>query len=668
MDATNARRVVGEAMRLSRESGKEASDVLAAFFARAICLQEPASFPMQDGYMDLKATEELARRCVTQMNLEDNPKLDTIKMQLAMDLALKEEVEMAEASETEREDNARTLENNIVNARVIEGDAKAEMDMVQKIYGQVYTFVCIRTAMDDCLKDEQAEKECYAALESVFPQHGARRFLTFTKDEKRAQLQELAHVVLGVRLFNRHGGKGGADLPAPETEYGELASALEGTLTSEAKAVREQIWHYLMVLNHKGQTAKPRDPELVRLRDEMVNRVQYLVYIDSIMEHADVGNAAVGEMLKQRKEALDELLAAVGGKASVTKDKVYPLFEALGRLHMALLAEVLTLEVKAKVAQLLPLYRNTFAPAMGLHDVHAARSVFVDSQAEGGADGQGGGKSVMETAKDWTVLVLMDDVPGGGAPPTEAAIQAGGTKLVRVDAGDGTETSREGHEREMAEFLAIEPDLYGFCPVSIVRRNGLAIAGDRSLGYVLCKGKHYAFAAPAFMDAFRAAPDVYLQELQVAAMRHPDLVRLLNMGSQFPGLAVKELTALLEAAPVKCDFGAQTPTHFVEKHIDYNYEWNEWALRRRALQLADLRNKRTHSMQTNLSHFRRDNESQVWLPKESATQSAVNKGSTMPKKLRVVQGLRGAPTQKMNVVTLDLDIGQPHAKKKSAGN
>jgi hypothetical protein len=39
----------------------------------------------------------------------------------------------------------------------------------------------------------------------------------------------------------------------------------------------------------------------------------------------------------------------------------------------------------------------------------------------------------------------------------------------------------------------------------------------------------------------------------------------------------------------------------------------------------------------------------------------VNKGSSMPRKLRYVAGLRGAPeTAKMKVVALELDIGQSH--------
>jgi hypothetical protein len=44
---------------------------------------------------------------------------------------------------------------------------------------------------------------------------------------------------------------------------------------------------------------------------------------------------------------------------------------------------------------------------------------------------------------------------------------------------------------------------------------------------------------------------------------------------------LRELVLLLGRILVKVEVGTQTPTHFVERHVDVNYEWNEWALRRR---------------------------------------------------------------------------------------
>lgn len=79
----------------------------------------------------------------------------------------------------------------------------------------------------------------------------------------------------------------------------------------------------------------------------------------------------------------------------------------------------------------------------------------------------------------------------------------------------------------------------------------------------------------------------------------------------YRGSLSQSCASLYSTGPLKVDFGCQTPTHFVERHIDHSYEWNEWSLRRRALLLANLRQKTTHSAQTAESHFKRDNQTQV---------------------------------------------------------
>lgn len=61
-----------------------------------------------------------------------------------------------------------------------------------------------------------------------------------------------------------------------------------------------------------------------------------------------------------------------------------------------------------------------------------------------------------------------------------------------------------------------------------------------------------------------------------------------------------------------------------------------------------------------LSHFRRENETQVYLPKSQSTMTRADKGQSMPKKLRYIAGLRGGSKTKMAVVQLELELGQPH--------
>lgn len=51
-------------------------------------------------------------------------------------------------------------------------------------------------------------------------------------------------------------------------------------------------------------------------------------------------------------------------------------------------------------------------------------------------------------------------------------------------------------------------------------------------------------------------------------------------GFRWRMLPLRGLLELLEA-PLKVEAGTQTVTHAVERLVDVNYEWNEWALRRR---------------------------------------------------------------------------------------
>ena len=94
------------------------------------------------------------------------------------------------------------------------------------------------------------------------------------------------------------------------------------------------------------------------------------------------------------------------------------------------------------------------------------------------------------------------------------------------------------------------------------------------------------------------------------------------------------------SAPLMVDKGLNCPTHFIEKYIDPNYNWNEWDLRKKALQMANIRRKVTVCTQTELSNFRIDNESQVWLPKENETNTGVNSGTNTVLEKTYIVGLR----------------------------
>lgn len=71
----------------------------------------------------------------------------------------------------------------------------------------------------------------------------------------------------------------------------------------------------------------------------------------------------------------------------------------------------------------------------------------------------------------------------------------------------------------------------------------------------------------------------------------------------------------------------QTELHPVPFHKDEKYVWNLWDLRRKAIELADLRGKKTTSAQTALTYHRLDVAQQHYENREKSLQTRESKKS-----------------------------------------
>lgn len=88
------------------------------------------------------------------------------------------------------------------------------------------------------------EREVAAALESVFPQAGLNAFNMMNVEEKRKQVSDLVHIVLGIRLFNREISKGGAGLIDIPGLVSQEIDVLWGELEMEANEMGEVCFTY----------------------------------------------------------------------------------------------------------------------------------------------------------------------------------------------------------------------------------------------------------------------------------------------------------------------------------------------------------------------------------------------------------------------------------------
>lgn len=127
--------------------------------------------------------------------------------------------------------------------------------------------------------------------------------------------------------------------------------------------------------------------------------------------------------------------------------------------------------------------------------------------------------------------------------------------------------------------------------------------GKPNLGVFKFKERYCVFSDEAAIENFIADPEDYMGKVIDVCRHNPELIHLLKLQDEFPDASLAALLQgkdgmhpLFSISPLMVNKELQTPTHFVEKHIEPNYHWNEWDLRKKALQMANIRNKITISI------------------------------------------------------------------------
>jgi len=125
---------------------------------------------------------------------------------------------------------------------------------------------------------------------------------------------------------------------------------------------------------------------------------------------------------------------------------------------------------------------------------------------------------------------------------------------------------------------------------------------------------------------------------------NPELINLLKTGESFPDINMGRFIGSDGQQTISnrlmVDKASETPTHFITKNLDPDYYWNEWELRKKAIQMANIRKRQTKCCQTFLSNFKIDNEAQTYLGKEASTNTVANKGTNPLRPRNYIVGLR----------------------------
>jgi len=291
----------------------------------------------------------------------------------------------------------------------------------------------------------------------------------------------------------------------------------------------------------------------------------------------------------------------LGNKSSAPKEQVYPKFATVSQAYIQMLEEKHSNNIRSELFKLLQNLRNEFALTLDPSDVEEAKRVAEEEQEE---------------------EVKPEDLP---LDPN--------SEIIRL------------LPHTTPDFMQTPLDYLGYCVWSIKSKDGLLVPGKPSLGVYKYKDKFCVFSSIQAIQDFLQDPAQYLEGVIDQCRKNPELIHLLRLEDIFKHVTIYSLIQAREGGPslsttLMVDKGIETPTHFIEKNIDPNYCWNEWDLRRKAIQMANIRNKQTKACQSILSNFKVDSEAQVWPKKDQATNTGISQGTDPIKPKNYITGLR----------------------------
>ncbi|KAM8831965.1 cilia- and flagella-associated protein 206 [Spinachia spinachia] len=585
--------------------GRAAPDALVAFMVKAVVLDPRNGFNV-DRTLTRQDVQKLEERCLDKLTEECSPSMDTIRMQVYFDMNYTSRREFLEEIHRLGESRLSVVSREITDSRV------KTREELHALYRKIITYIQLRSGMGSPT-DDRAVQEAAAALQSVFPQTELGAFLVLLKRDKQQQLNQLCMLVTGIRLFNKAGKREGEEADLSELMPALLTAILPvaaHSVEKELNASQTLAWKYTAVLERLTQCVGPpagRDVPVVLLKQALYNVRQHEAFLKMLLsdaracaEHVEILQAELSSHLKLLRET-------VQSKTAVPTANVFPLFKSMSKLWSRLQDEAELLNV--------------------LSNITLNLQPFVASQA----------KIFSEAYLD--VLLEASEVK------TDAQRKAESSDERIVPA----EMHRSAEEWLLPEttagFSQLPLQYNALCGHTVASRDGLLLPGNPHIGVLNHEEKLYAFSSKEAALKFAANAAAFVAEVAEKAKQSPELIRLLQLQPHFSCVSPYSEILPDETSPVtpvtERESGTQTDVHPAGTGVVRSYEWNEWALRRKAIQLADIRTKVTHSAQTDLSHTRRDGVTQTWPPKDAACQSKRDGGSGVPKPQVYLSGLRG---------------------------
>lgn len=560
------------------------------------------------------------------LNLKQDGILETIKLQVTYELAHIQEEDKVEQIKSFFDTEINTLIKEIT---AFQNTSKKDYDSIQ-IHKKIFSFLLIKTRQNtlNSLNDFNienysslgisSEREIYAILDNVLPKSGLPPFVSLSSQDKIAQLSDLCNIVMGIRLLNGEIGKGGIGLLTLNDLRKKLGNDLLNDVKNYYNKITETCDKYTMVYDNIdfGSIIDPFEKEVAeKIRKFIIYYRQVLTYLSMLMDDLHSGSQIVDTLSLNYDKEIKYLIEIVEKKSAISKEQAYPRFENLAKMYTKFQEQSFILDIRESVFNRLQLFVSN-------NDIPEE---FSENFFEG---------KFPESIERMELYGRKDEPMFS----FESGLYQNGVSVLLP--------------HTTADFLDIKLEFQGFCIVTLIRRNGLLVNGRPNI-VTNFKDKHMVFYNHAAVQEFIENPSFFLEEINKYVRQHPYLINLLNLTEELPMANLSTLfrdkdmlSYKYKSSSVMVDKEIQTLVHVHENgFIDPNYVWNEWELKKQALQLADIMRKKTVSCQTILSHFRRENETQVYLPKDQSVNTTVSKGTNLSIPKSYVSGLRKNDTK-----------------------
>ncbi|XP_069829653.1 cilia- and flagella-associated protein 206 [Dendropsophus ebraccatus] len=597
--------------------GHTVSETMVAFVVKAIVLDPRNGFNV-DRTLTKDDVQKLIKLCVDRLLDTRSPSMETIKMQVYFDMNYTTRGEFLE-------EHHRVLESRLASvSREITDSRARTAEELESLYRKIVSYVLLRSGLGSPT-DIRVVREATAALQSVFPHTELGTFLSLVKKDKERQLKELTMIVTGIRLFNKDCGKGGEGIDDLPTILKEAIPATTKHIDSELQSSRDIIYKYTALIEDMDEK-RQKDGlfNLPQLKEALFNARQHEALLNIILSDVITCAQQLEMMDKQYGAQMEQLKATVHSKTAIPTAQVYPLFISLSKLWNSFQDEIVLLSVLSNMTA-------NLQPFLSLHE---------------------------ELFPEQVIQPLLINVT---VKSDEDRIkECAGIQVNPLD----FRTQEWYFPETTANYDRLPIQYNGFCGFTIATRDGLLLPGNPGIGILKHRERYYIFSSKEAAYMFAQDPDHYINLIGEKAKQCAELIQLLELHQQFSSITpysqAQAAEKLLMKPITKCNSSTQTDTHILETNIVKSYEWNEWELRRKAIKLTNLRQKVTHSMQTHGSHMRRENFSQVYLPKQVGTQTKRDGASNVPKPQIFLSGLRGCglsqPTSMVKVnLTRDVE-------------